>query len=181
MLMAVCAAAVHQRRPDRRRCWPRRVSGPVGDAWFGRDIQGYDIYSRTIYGARASILVGVCHLVATVLIGGVHGRASPATTAAGSTSLVSRDHATCSSRSRCCSAASCSCRRSPTTNSPTCIVVARSCSRWSIFGWPRLARLMRQQRHPGQAQRLRPGRPRARGQPRGGSSARTCCPTRWPR
>ena len=32
---------------------------PSADAWFGRDIQGYDIYARCIYGARASILVGV--------------------------------------------------------------------------------------------------------------------------
>jgi oligopeptide transport system permease protein len=46
---------------------------PNADAWFGRDIQGYDIYSRTIYGARASILVGVFASVATVLIGGAMG------------------------------------------------------------------------------------------------------------
>jgi oligopeptide transport system permease protein len=32
---------------------------PSADAWFGRDGQGYDVYARTIYGARASILVGV--------------------------------------------------------------------------------------------------------------------------
>ncbi len=32
---------------------------PGVDAWFGRDIQGYDIYARCVYGARASILVGV--------------------------------------------------------------------------------------------------------------------------
>jgi len=42
---------------------------PGADAWFGRDIQGYDIYSRTIYGARASILVGVLTTVVTVIIG----------------------------------------------------------------------------------------------------------------
>ena len=46
---------------------------PSADAWFGRDIQGYDIYSRTIYGARASILVGVFASIATVLIGGAMG------------------------------------------------------------------------------------------------------------
>ena len=34
-------------------------SRPSADAWFGRDIQGYDIYARVIYGARASILVGI--------------------------------------------------------------------------------------------------------------------------
>jgi oligopeptide transport system permease protein len=46
---------------------------PNASAWFGRDIQGYDIYSRTIYGARASILVGVFASIATVLIGGARG------------------------------------------------------------------------------------------------------------
>jgi oligopeptide transport system permease protein len=49
---------------------------PNADAWFGRDIQGYDIYSRTIYGARASILVGVFTTVATVIIGGALGMLS---------------------------------------------------------------------------------------------------------
>jgi oligopeptide transport system permease protein len=46
---------------------------PSADAWFGRDIQGYDIYSRTIYGARASILVGVFTTIATVIIGAIAG------------------------------------------------------------------------------------------------------------
>jgi len=46
---------------------------PGADAWFGRDIQGYDIYARCVYGARASILVGVMCTVGTVLIGGVIG------------------------------------------------------------------------------------------------------------
>jgi oligopeptide transport system permease protein len=42
---------------------------PNANAWFGRDIQGYDIYARTVYGARASILVGVFATVSTVIIG----------------------------------------------------------------------------------------------------------------
>ena len=46
---------------------------PNADAWFGREIQGYDIYARCIYGARASILVGVLCTVGTVLIGGIIG------------------------------------------------------------------------------------------------------------
>lgn len=32
---------------------------PSSQHWFGTDVQGCDVYSRTIYGARASILVGV--------------------------------------------------------------------------------------------------------------------------
>ena len=46
---------------------------PNASAWFGRDIQGYDIYARCIYGARASILVGLLCTVGTVLIGGFIG------------------------------------------------------------------------------------------------------------
>jgi oligopeptide transport system permease protein len=46
---------------------------PNASAWFGRDIQGYDIYARCIYGARASILVGLLCTIGTVLIGGFIG------------------------------------------------------------------------------------------------------------
>ncbi|HYN29785.1 MAG TPA: ABC transporter permease [Dermatophilaceae bacterium] len=46
---------------------------PNADAWFGRDRQGYDIFARCIYGARASILVGLIATVGTALIGGVVG------------------------------------------------------------------------------------------------------------
>ncbi|MGB7820346.1 MAG: ABC transporter permease [Ornithinibacter sp.] len=46
---------------------------PGDGTWFGRDIQGYDIYARCIYGARASILVGVLCTTGTVLIGGIIG------------------------------------------------------------------------------------------------------------
>ena len=46
---------------------------PNADAWFGRDFQGYDIYSRVVYGARASILVGIFTTTFTVLVGGLVG------------------------------------------------------------------------------------------------------------
>lgn len=46
---------------------------PSAAAWFGYDVQGCDIFARTIYGARASILVGVLTTTAVVLIGGVIG------------------------------------------------------------------------------------------------------------
>jgi len=47
--------------------------GPSGDAWFGRDGQGYDVYARTIYGARASILVGLFATLFTLLVGSLIG------------------------------------------------------------------------------------------------------------
>jgi oligopeptide transport system permease protein len=48
-------------------------SRPGDGTWFGRDIQGYDIYARCIYGARASILVGLFTTILTVLLGGFIG------------------------------------------------------------------------------------------------------------
>jgi oligopeptide transport system permease protein len=46
---------------------------PSGEAWFGYDIQGCDVYARTIYGARASILVGLVTTIAMVVLGGLLG------------------------------------------------------------------------------------------------------------
>ncbi|MCU1671591.1 MAG: binding-protein-dependent transport system inner rane component [Blastococcus sp.] len=40
---------------------------------FGFDVQGCDIYSRVVYGARASVSVGVLSTAITVLVGGVIG------------------------------------------------------------------------------------------------------------
>jgi oligopeptide transport system permease protein len=44
-----------------------------GEHWFGTDMQGHDIYARTIYGARASVIVGVLTTAAVVVIGGLLG------------------------------------------------------------------------------------------------------------
>jgi len=46
---------------------------PSADAWFGRDGQGYDVYARAIYGARASILVGMFATLFTLVFGSVVG------------------------------------------------------------------------------------------------------------
>jgi len=42
---------------------------PDAENWFGRDVQGYDLYARCIYGARASILVGLLATLGTAAIG----------------------------------------------------------------------------------------------------------------
>jgi oligopeptide transport system permease protein len=47
--------------------------GPSASAWFGYDLQGCDVYARTIYGARASILVGTLTTMALVVLGGLIG------------------------------------------------------------------------------------------------------------
>src|SRR5215204_430519 len=46
---------------------------PSPDAWFGRDGQGYDVYARTIYGARASIMVGLFATLFTLVVGSLVG------------------------------------------------------------------------------------------------------------
>ena len=46
---------------------------PSADAWFGRDTQGYDVYARTIYGARASISVGILATIFSMVLGVVIG------------------------------------------------------------------------------------------------------------
>jgi len=46
---------------------------PSSEAWFGYDLQGCDVYARTVYGARASIIVGIATTVAAMVIGGLIG------------------------------------------------------------------------------------------------------------
>ena len=47
--------------------------GPSGQAWFGYDGQGRDVYARVVYGTRWTLLVGVAASILTVLIGGFVG------------------------------------------------------------------------------------------------------------
>lgn len=46
---------------------------PSLQAWFGYDPNGCDVYTRTIYGAKASIMVGVFATLFTMLLGGFIG------------------------------------------------------------------------------------------------------------
>ena len=46
---------------------------PSAVHWFGTDIQGCDVYSRTVYGARSSILVGVLATLGTTILGAFIG------------------------------------------------------------------------------------------------------------
>jgi peptide/nickel transport system permease protein len=49
---------------------PTRLSPPSADHWFGTDELGRDIFSRVVYGARVSMLVGV-GVVSASLLGGL--------------------------------------------------------------------------------------------------------------
>jgi len=42
---------------------------PSAHAWFGYDVQGCDVYARTIYGARASMMVGVISTLMALVLG----------------------------------------------------------------------------------------------------------------
>ncbi|MEU1802033.1 ABC transporter permease [Streptomyces sp. NPDC019937] len=47
--------------------------GPAPGHPFGFDLQGRDVYTRTVYGARASITVGICATAGAALLGSVLG------------------------------------------------------------------------------------------------------------
>jgi peptide/nickel transport system permease protein len=55
----------------------KRLRWPSAEYWFGTDMLGRDVYSRTIYGARVSLIVGVsvalCSTGLGLLIGVVAG------------------------------------------------------------------------------------------------------------
>lgn len=46
----------------------RSLQTPGADHWFGTDLQGCDYYARTLYGARASIVVGVTTVAVAAVI-----------------------------------------------------------------------------------------------------------------
>jgi oligopeptide transport system permease protein len=48
-------------------------AAPGPDAPFGRDLQGRDVYARTIYGAGPTLAVGVLATLGTVLLGALAG------------------------------------------------------------------------------------------------------------
>ena len=59
---------------DPRECMlSRSLGGPEAGHPFGFDRQGCDIYSRTIYGARASVTVGVLTTLIVTLVGSLVG------------------------------------------------------------------------------------------------------------
>jgi oligopeptide transport system permease protein len=47
--------------------------GPSAAHWFGTDLQGHDIYTRTVYGARASVAVGLGATMLVFVVGGALG------------------------------------------------------------------------------------------------------------
>src|SRR6478736_2573339 len=55
---------------DPRACDANRsVLPPSKEAWFGYDLQGCDVYARSVYGARASIAVGMAATIVALILG----------------------------------------------------------------------------------------------------------------
>jgi peptide/nickel transport system permease protein len=46
-----------------------RLQSPSMEHWFGTDHLGRDIYTRTIYGSRISLLVGLCVSTISTMVG----------------------------------------------------------------------------------------------------------------
>ena len=51
----------------------KRLKWPSAEYWFGTDMLGRDLYSRTIYGARVSLIVGISVALAATSLGLVVG------------------------------------------------------------------------------------------------------------
>lgn len=141
IVMAIWPSLFTNRPPDAAVLAQAREK-PNANAWFGRDIQGYDIYSRTIYGARASILVGVFTSIATVLIGGFMGVL--AGYAGGWVdSLISRVTDIFFAIPLLLGGILFMATLPNNENTPYFVVVGKVVLVMAIFGWPGLARLMR--------------------------------------
>ena len=50
-----------------------RLQRPSSEHWFGTDTLGRDVFSRAIYGARISLLVGVVVMLGTAVLGSIIG------------------------------------------------------------------------------------------------------------
>lgn len=75
VILAITAPWLAPANPDVQNL-PARLAGPSAAHWMGTDELGRDILSRTLYGARVSLLVGVCVVVGAGLVGLVIGALS---------------------------------------------------------------------------------------------------------
>lgn len=115
---------------------------PNANAWFGRDIQGYDIYARTVYGARASILVGVFATLSTVVIGALLGVIAGFYGGWGDT-LISRITDVFLAIPLLLGGILFMASFPNTVDSPYMVVVGKVVLALGLLGWPSIARLMR--------------------------------------
>lgn len=68
VLIAVCAPWLGTGDPQALSP-AKRIRAPSAEFWFGTDSLGRDVYSRVIYGARTSLLVGIVVALAATVAG----------------------------------------------------------------------------------------------------------------
>ncbi|MFI6432316.1 ABC transporter permease [Rhodococcus oryzae] len=73
VLVVVAAPGLFTGQDPRMCLGQNSMRGPGGGHPFGFDLQGCDIFARTVYGARASVLTGVGATAIFLLIGGTVG------------------------------------------------------------------------------------------------------------
>jgi peptide/nickel transport system permease protein len=76
ILMAICAPLLGTTDPTAL-APSKRTRPPSADYWFGSDMMGRDIYSRVLYGARVSLIVGfsvaIIASIAGLIVGLISG------------------------------------------------------------------------------------------------------------
>ncbi len=68
VVLALAAPWIAPANPNTQNL-PTRLSGPTSMHWMGTDELGRDIFSRVLYGARVSMLVGICVVIGAGLVG----------------------------------------------------------------------------------------------------------------
>ena len=72
-LAAVFAPYITRYQPTEQLIWTEgskvQLVPPCSRFWFGTDIYGRDVFSRVVYGARASLLIGTASTVISLVIG----------------------------------------------------------------------------------------------------------------
>ena len=72
VLIALLAPVLFTENPNA--VYPfERFEGPSADSWFGTDVVGRDVYSRTIYGSRVSLIVAAAVASITTLLSVIIG------------------------------------------------------------------------------------------------------------
>jgi len=72
LFVAATAPVIAPANPDRQ-VLAEKFRGPSADHLLGQDRAGRDILSRILYGARVSMLVGICTVAISLLVGLVLG------------------------------------------------------------------------------------------------------------
>lgn len=72
VLMAVFPAALTTQKPNRQSIFDREL-GPSPSHWMGTDQLGRDVYTRVVYGARTSVVIGFGTVLLSAAVAAVVG------------------------------------------------------------------------------------------------------------